>query len=165
MSCLICNELPPTNKLSTINMHNPSLHHGYMCCSHLCTYGLSTCVSQYKHILVHLGYHSITKTKLGPFTMPTPTGYETYGYPHPWIWLASLPQGDWDKRECPYSGNVPRGWMMCLSTHWYLCTWCSALIDTSSIQSHFLAFARGQADDESAELCQSAVIINGLTSI
>jgi hypothetical protein len=40
--------------------------HG-MCCSHKCTYGLIVCVSYIKHILVHLGCHSITKTKLGTF--------------------------------------------------------------------------------------------------
>ena len=30
--------------------------------------GLITCVSQHKHLLVHLSCHSITKTKQGPFT-------------------------------------------------------------------------------------------------
>src|SRR6185437_15718404 len=29
--------------------------------------GLISCVSQHKHLLVHLSCHSITKTKLGPF--------------------------------------------------------------------------------------------------
>jgi hypothetical protein len=35
--------------------------------SHKCTYGLITCVSYIKHILVYLGCHLITKTKLGTF--------------------------------------------------------------------------------------------------
>ena len=30
--------------------------------------GLISCVSQHKHLLVHLSCHSITKTKQGPFT-------------------------------------------------------------------------------------------------
>ena len=32
--------------------------------------GLITCVSQHKHLLVHLSCQSITKTKQGPFTGP-----------------------------------------------------------------------------------------------
>ena len=32
--------------------------------------GLISCVSQHKHLLVHLSCHSITKTKEGPFTWP-----------------------------------------------------------------------------------------------
>ena len=31
--------------------------------------GLISCVSQHKHLLVHLSCHSITKTKLGPFSL------------------------------------------------------------------------------------------------
>jgi hypothetical protein len=32
--------------------------------------GLISCVSQHKHLLVHLSCHSITKTKQGPFNEP-----------------------------------------------------------------------------------------------
>ena len=32
--------------------------------------GLISCVSQHKHLLVHLSCHSITKTKQGPFSRP-----------------------------------------------------------------------------------------------
>jgi hypothetical protein len=39
-----------------------------MCCSHLCTYGLSNCVYHIKHTLVHLGCYIVIKTKLGSFT-------------------------------------------------------------------------------------------------
>jgi hypothetical protein len=47
---------------------NPShLHCHGMSCSHKCICGLITCVSHIKHILVHLGCPSITKTKLGIF--------------------------------------------------------------------------------------------------
>ena len=34
--------------------------------------GLISCVSHHKHLLVHLSCHSITKTKLGPFTPSLP---------------------------------------------------------------------------------------------
>ena len=44
----------------------PSHFHLYgMHCWHKCTCGLISCVSYIKHTLVHLGCHSITKTKLG----------------------------------------------------------------------------------------------------
>ena len=32
--------------------------------------GVISCVSQHKHLLVHLNYHSITKIKQGPFRRP-----------------------------------------------------------------------------------------------
>jgi hypothetical protein len=32
--------------------------------------GLISCVSQHKHLLVHISCHSITKTKQGPFNLP-----------------------------------------------------------------------------------------------
>ena len=34
----------------------------------------NTCVSQHKHLLVHLSCHSITKTKQGPFMGPSQLG-------------------------------------------------------------------------------------------
>ena len=34
--------------------------------------GLISCVSQHKHLLVHLSCHSITKTKQGPFSLSPP---------------------------------------------------------------------------------------------
>ena len=51
--------------LATFPSH---LHFYGMCCSHKCTCRLITYVSHIKHILVHLGCHSITKTKQGPFS-------------------------------------------------------------------------------------------------
>ena len=66
MSCLICNELiyhmcEPSNrsKQSSSSWHE-LLTHVYLWTNHLCISHLNT--------LVHLGCHSITKTKQGPFT-------------------------------------------------------------------------------------------------
>jgi hypothetical protein len=50
---------------------SPSYFHLHdICCSHTCTCGLTTCVSSHKTPLVHLGCHSIIKTKQGPFNLP-----------------------------------------------------------------------------------------------
>jgi hypothetical protein len=43
-----------------------------MSCSHKCTHGLITCVSHILNTLVHIGCHSITKTKLGTFHLGAP---------------------------------------------------------------------------------------------
>jgi hypothetical protein len=54
-----------------INITSPLHHHGSNS-SHKCTCGLITYVSRYKHLLVHLSCHSITKTKQGPYMLNNP---------------------------------------------------------------------------------------------
>jgi hypothetical protein len=68
LSCLICNELlhhmcEPCNISKPFHLHGIGCSHMmYLLTNHLCI--------SLKHILVHLGCHSIIKTKQGPFTTP-----------------------------------------------------------------------------------------------